>query len=88
MRWTETSTTVPFSPRSFCTAALLVMFSVVLPSISRMMSPARRPTFSDGPPRTVLTMTMPSGCWTMIEPMPKKDPRCSSRMVRNSVSSM
>ena len=46
------------------------------------------PTFSEGPPRTVLTMTMPSGCCTMIEPMPKKEPRCSSRMDRNSASSM
>ena len=88
MRCTFTSTTVPLSPRSLVTAAALVQFSVDLPSISLMMSPARRPTFSEGPPRTVLTMTMPSGCWEMIEPIPKKDPRCSSRMVRNSVSSM
>jgi hypothetical protein len=64
------------------------MFSVGWPSMVRMMSPARRPTFSEGPPRTVLTMTMPSACCTMIEPMPKKEPFCSSRMVRYSASSM
>ena len=36
MRWMATSTTVPFSPRSFSTAWVLVHPSVTFPSISRM----------------------------------------------------
>ena len=46
------------------------------------------PALSEGPPRTMLTTTMPSGCCWMTEPMPKKLPRWFSRIVRNSASSM
>ena len=82
------STRVPFSPRSFWRAPLEVIPSVEVPSISLMMSPERTPSRSAGPPFMGLMMAMPWSCCWMMAPMPKKEPFCSSRMRRNSLSSM
>ena len=73
-------TLVPFSPRSRFITALLVIFSPVAveSSIMMILSPARMPTFSLGPPG--MTSTTPMVSLTIMNwmPMPLKEPFRSS----------